>query len=199
MNTYEEDYLNELENNDVDYNQVQEIKYDPMSDGDIKYYYPDAKILTVNEISKYRTIDELLPNDIDYLIILYERSKGSGHWCLIIKDKKRNLLEYFDPYGYKYDTPLKWAGSGMRQVLNLKPYITNLLENSNYKIEYNGFDFQKKNDNRMSTCGRHCIFRLKTFLNHRITLKEYITLMEYLKKHSKMSYDEVVSDLISKI
>lgn len=199
MNRYERDYLNELINNDTYYDEVQEIKYDPMSDGDIKYYFPNAKIKTINELSKYNTIDELLPNDTDYIFILWERSQNLGHWCLIIKNKKNNSLEYFDPYGYYYTAPIYWVGSGMREKLNLKPYVKYLLENSNYNVEYNGFDFQNKNDNKMSTCGRHCCFRLMTFLNHGITLNEYITLMKNLKKKSNMNYDEIVSDLINKI
>jgi len=199
MNKYENKYYNELENNNVNYKQVQEIKYDPMSDGDIRYYYPNSKIMTINEISKYRTIDELLPNNIDYIFILWEASKNRGHWCLIIKDKQNNLIEYFDPYGYYYTAPIYWVGSGMREVLNLKPYVKNLLENSNYNIEWNGFDFQNKEDKKMSTCGRHCCFRLMTFLNHRITLNEYITLMKGLKKKTKLTFDEIVSDLINKV
>jgi hypothetical protein len=199
MNNYKEEYLDELENNDVDINEANEIKYDPMSDGDIRYYYPNAKIMTINEISKYKTIDDLLPNNIDYIFILWERSKNNGHWCLIIKDRKNNLLEYFDPYGYYYTAPIYWVGTGAREALNLKPYVKDLLENSNYKVEYNGFDFQSKKDNKMSTCGRHCCLRLKTFLEHNLTLYDYITLMKWLNKKTKMSYDQIVSDLINKI
>jgi hypothetical protein len=199
MNQYERQYLNELNNNDVDYNEVQKIKYDPMSDGDIRYYFPKSKILTVNEISKYNTIDELLPENIDHVFILWESSINRGHWCLIIKDKENNLIEYFDPYGYYYTAPIYWVGAGMREKLNLKPYVKDLLENSNYNIEYNGFNFQNKTDKKMSTCGRHCCFRLMTFLNHRMSLYQYITLMKWLKKNTKLTYDEIVSDLINKV
>lgn len=199
MNKYEKGYLNELVNNNVGDNEVQKIKYEPMSDADINYYFPKAKIMTVNEISKYSTIDELLPNDIDYVFVLWESSKNIGHWCLLIKDKQKNLIEYFDSYGYFYTAPIYWVGTGMREKLNLKPYIKDLLENSSYNIEYNGFNFQSKEDKKMSTCGRHCCLRLMTFLKHKMTLYDYITLMKWLKKKTKMTYDEIVSDLINKV
>ena len=196
MNKIENDYIRQLLNNNIDENEVDKIEVKPMTDADIKHYFPKSKILTNEEIGNYNSIDELLPNNTDWVFILYQQSPNYGHWCLLTK--KNNMLNYFDSYGGNIDDPLNWISKEKRNKLNEEPYLTELINNSNYDCEYNGVDFQSENS-KISTCGRHCCLRLKTLLNNDLDMDEYIDLMKGMKKRTKMTYDEIVSDLINKI
>lgn len=189
---------NELKNNDIDTTEeINKIKFKGMSDLDLKHYLSHIPIYTSNDISKYNDITQILPNHKDYIFILYESSPNYGHWCLLLRND--NIIEYFDPYGYKIDAPIYWIPKEERNNLNLKPYLTDLLNKSNFEIQYNGYDFQNRNNSKISTCGRHCMLRLLMFLKYNVNLNNYITIMKQLKKKTKLSYDDIVSDLINKI
>ena len=197
MNKIENSYINQLLNNGVDEQEVDKIQYKAMSDGDIKTYFPNSKILTNEEIGDYNSIDELMPNNPDWIFILYQQSPNYGHWCLLTK--KNNMLNYFDSYGGNIDDPLNWISKEKQEKLNEKPYLTELIKKSNYDCEYNGIDFQSEKNSKISTCGRHCCLRLKTLLNNDLDLDSHIDLMKGIKGKTKMTYDEIVSDLINKI
>lgn len=197
MNKIENSYINELLNNGIDEKEVDKIEYKPMSDSDIDYYFPESKILTNEEIGKFNTIDELLPNKTDWVFILYQQSPNYGHWCLLTK--KNNILNFFDSYGGDVDNPIKWISKSKQRELNEKPFLTNLINKSKYKYVYNGIDFQNNKNNKISTCGRHCCLRLKTLLYNNLDMDDYIDLMNGIKDKTKMTFDEIVSDLINKI
>ena len=67
------------------------LKYCSMDDTAIRHYLPKAKIVTYNELSKVKTIENLLPKHKSYFILLYPvSSTTSGHWvCMTRYDKKR--------------------------------------------------------------------------------------------------------------
>ena len=48
-----------------------DVIYQSMSDDDIRYYLPDAKILTYSELSNIKKIEDLLPRHKSYFILLY--------------------------------------------------------------------------------------------------------------------------------
>ena len=60
---------------------MNEVKYESMDDSDIRYYLgKDVPILKYNELSKYKTIEELLPKHKSFFILLYPvSSETSGH------------------------------------------------------------------------------------------------------------------------
>ena len=198
MNNIVGGYLKQIVSNEVNEENIDKILYESMGGDDIKYYFSKAKIMTIPELKKYKNIYELMPNKKDYCFLLYEHKKDYGHWVLIIRNN--NNLEYFDSYGGKIDGPINWITKEQQNKLDVKPYLTQLINNTpNLSTEYNGVDFQNKKNKDISTCGRHCCLRLKTFLNNDFDLDDYIDFMKEIKKKSKLSYDDIVSEIINKI
>ena len=58
----------------VDENKLDEIIEESLGDDDIRQYLPNATILKYSDLCKYNDIDEIIPNEKDYAIILYEDS-----------------------------------------------------------------------------------------------------------------------------
>ena len=184
-----------------------EIIASALGDDDIKKYLPDAKILKYSDLNKYNNIEELLPNNKSYVVILYENQKNKGHWvCLMrYKDKKRgDLIEFFDSLADdgKPDSQLKWVSSETNKLLGQgKPILTELLNKSDLPVIYNKFKFQsegnKKDGNLINTCGKHCVFRIVNLLNDNRNLEDYYKLMAKAQKQSKNTFDEIVAHLCS--
>jgi len=200
--TTEKTLLKNLIENDVSLKEAKKIQYEPMDDTDIRYYFPDARIVSYSELSNYKTIDDLLPKDLDYIFLLYEEKPNYGHWVLL--SKYNDTIEMFNSYGDDYiDEPLYWLPLSQRKMLGTgTPYLTNLLKNTNYNdygIIFNQYDFQDETDNKIATCGRWCSLRLKTILNKRMPLITFINMMKDIKKTTKLRYDIIVSDLINKV
>lgn len=194
-----EKYFNELNNNGITKKDTDIIKFDAMGDDDIKKYFPfgNSRIILVSDLSKYKTIEKLLPTDKSHIFLLYQNSPNMGHWVLL--SRYGNTIEYFDSYGGYIDHPYTWTDLKTRKMLGEGvPYLTILLKDTPYDVIWNGFDFQDKKNMKISTCGRHCVFRLKTILNNNLGLNDYIKMMKKLKIKSKLSYDEIVSDFINK-
>jgi hypothetical protein len=181
-----------------DKNKLKKIMSDPIDDSTIKEYLgTDTPVIAYDALSNYQTIDELLPNNKTYCVVLYLENSNSGHWVGLLR--YNNTFEYFDPYGNYIDEPLSWIGAGVRKELNVnKPYLTNLLKKTNLKIIWNKKDFQKENKT-IATCGRHCINRILTNKKADLNLKKYTQFMELLKKETNLNYDQLVSELIDKI
>lgn len=167
----------------------------PMSDSDIKKYFPNNKIYKYNELAQFNNIDQLLPKNKDGVFILYQDSPNSGHWCLVTK--YNDHIEMFDSYGQKnIDDELLWISKDERRKLKTnKPHLTRLLNNCPYKVIFNGFKYQQQ-DNDIMTCGRHCCMRLLALLKGGINLQDYHKGMNKLKNKSKMTFDEIVSNII---
>ena len=83
---------------------LKKIKAKPMSDSDIHYYYPKAKIIKYSELKKYNNIEDLLPTIPDFVFILYEDSPENGHWTTTTRTKEG--INYFDSFGKRVDNPL---------------------------------------------------------------------------------------------
>ena len=104
----------------------------PLGDDDIKKILgSDAKIIQYSELSKFNELSELLPNEKDYCILLYEHTHLIGHWVALLKYD--GGYEVFDSYGIPVDKELKWTDLKMRQLLNEAiPYLSNLLDKKIY-------------------------------------------------------------------
>ena len=61
----------------------EEVEAEPMGDDDIKHYFPGAKVIVYNDLSKYGDITELLPTDRDFCFMLIESSENRGHWVAL--------------------------------------------------------------------------------------------------------------------
>lgn len=177
----------------------------PLGDDDIKYYLPNANIIKYSDLKNYNNIEELLPNNKSYAVILFENEPNKGHWTCIsrYKDKKKgDLIEFFDSLADngEPDSQLKWNSKNTNKMLGqgnqlLKP----LLLKSDLPVIYNKFKFQsegnKKDGNSINTCGRHVVLRIKNLLDCNRNLEEYFNFLNTIKKDSKNTFDEIVSHL----
>jgi hypothetical protein len=175
--------------------ELDEIIEKPMNDSEIKHYLPNTPLITYPELGNYNSLEELLPENKSYVIILYQDSPNKGHWvCVLRYDDK---FEYFDSYGNKIDDPLNWVPLGIRKELDqMTPYLSNMLKGKKYV--WNNKKFQEENP-EVATCGRHCVFRILNNEENNLNLKEYIKVMEEIKKNTKLNYDEIVSEYVDLI
>ena len=175
---------------------VEELVDEPMGDDDIKTYLPNAKIILYNDLKKYNNIDEILPHKKSFAIILYLNSPRSGHWCSIMKPNDKQI-EFFDSYGKCVDHPLTWLTKEQNEKLGIHSnYLGDLLKKSGKEIIYNNMCFQGK-DSDISTCGRHCCFRIKCMRDKDMNIFQYQKMMKNVKNKMNMSFDELVSTMVN--
>jgi len=195
-------YLHTLEGSGINKGEAKQISKKPLTDLDIKKYLPDTPIMSHQDLKNYNSIDQLLPNQKDDIIIIYEAKPQFGHWVLlskyIDKDTHKPTIQYFDSYGNQVDEPLKWIDKKYENKIDDTPYLTKLLTNAQnkYDIIYNSKDFQVEKDN-IATCGRHCVLRALTILNDNQGLSDYIKMMNTLKQVTGFNYDDIVSAIIN--
>lgn len=159
---------------------IKELKKEPFSGKDIYDICENkTKVIIYSELYNYNNIDDIL-DPYDNVVILYEMKDGYGHWVCLIRHKKMNKIEFFDPYGLCIDDQLSYISKEYRKKSGQEfPILSLLLLNSPYKIVYNSKQLQKYS-NDVSSCGRHvCI---------RIILKD-IPLNEYSKLLRENKYD----------
>ena len=168
-----------------------------LSDEDIqKILGGDAKIIKYAELGELHDIDQLLPNEKDYCIILYEDRPNRGHWTALLK--YNGLYEHFDSYGVKPDSELKWIGAKRNRQLNQdEPYLTQLLKQEEEKYIYNNVGYQNK-DSRVNTCGSHVVHRLYRLKNDNMSLSDYYHFMKSLKDQTNTGYDVIVTEFVNK-
>ncbi len=176
-------------------NNLKEVKADAISDSLIRKYLPNCRILKYSQFKNFKSLDQILPNNKDYIIILYETSYNSGHWCCMTKFN--NCYQYFDSYGKYPSQPLEWNKPDLNKLLGQdKPYLNYLIDSSKLDTYYNDIDYQStKND--INTCGRHCIFFILCMLKKNFGLKQYNKFMKQLKNKSDENYDIIVSYMIN--
>ena len=168
----------------------------PLSHSDLKKILgDDLKIIVYSDLSKLSNLRELLPNERDCVVILYEEKELSGHWTCLTRDG--DLFTFFDSYGLKPDAELRWLSFEMRRRLNeLTPHLTKLLSNENYV--YNNTNFQQ-DDSKIETCGDHVCAFLYSFKNYNMDLEQYQEYMKYLKRLVKQPYDYIVAEFVAEI
>ena len=85
------------------------------------------QVIKYSELANIDDLDELLTNDLDYCIILYEDRPDKGHWTVL--PKYNGMYEHFDSYGNKPDKSLEWANVKMRRRLHqATPCLSHLLK-----------------------------------------------------------------------
>lgn len=144
-----------------------------------------CRIMKYQDLMFVNSIDEIL--DVDgSVIILYQKTSNSGHFCLLTKKYKENSLYFFDPYGYDLDEEVKLADFQVRNMNGVVPHLTHLIENSNYDLIVNKIQYQEFED-LVNTCGRHCVTRLNYI---HLSDEEYNT---FINKNSHYDADFWVS------
>jgi|GEM_PF-3237642 len=160
------------------------------------------KIIEYPQLANYRTINELLPNDLDYRIVLIESQPHSGHWTVLWKNRSdNNSIGWWDPYGGNWgkpDSELKTIPMKMREILGEShPLLINLLQTlePDQHFVYNKIKFQSEGD--VTTCGRwaciRCIYLLLGYTN-----SEFETKLKSLKRDSDKPFDIIAVDLTGK-
>lgn len=142
---------------------MEELVDKPLSNFDILEKVDNmAKIELYPNLHKYHDIDELL-GQYNACFILIQSEPNFGHWVLVHR-LPNGHVEFFNSYGGYPDNELKNISKKYRDESNQNyTYLSKLLYDCPYDIDYNEYCFQKKKKN-ISTCGRWCIMRY--FLNY---------------------------------
>jgi hypothetical protein len=171
--------LKELKQEEA-YNKMKTKLATMISDKDYNTYFTDAsqKLLKYSQLENINDINELLPEEKDYRIILTENKQNSGHWCAITRIN--DVYTWFDSYGEKPDGELKYISAIMNKVLGQdKKHLSRILKTIREpnQIFYNETKYQKLKDG-INTCGRWCIcFLLLHHIGYDLEeFKEFITL-----------------------
>ena len=181
------------------------IEQKPLSDADLRTILGDnLKIIKYSELESVDSLEELLPNSKDYLIMLYETEEDSGHWAAMLRYTDVNnydRIEFFDPYGYRPDSELNWISKRMREKLGQDvPYLTRLIKKANDNAQYpkvlhSPYHFEKEHK-KINTCGHHSAHRIYRLRHNNMTLTDYYSYMEEARRTLKLTYDEVASEFV---
>jgi hypothetical protein len=121
-------------------------------------------IIKYSTLDTYKSVEDLLPADGDFKIILIEDKYNSGHWVAIFRRGK--TIEYFNSYGAKWDTDWKFINRMVRLILdqntNEMTRLMDKAEKDGWKVIWNKRKFQKMGNN-IQTCGRWVSMRIETF------------------------------------
>lgn len=173
-----------------------------LSDGDLRAYLGDdvdSHIIKYAELANYNTIEDLLPNDRSYKIILVETEVNRGHWISIMRYKDRygvDTIEFFNSYGNKPTSELNFVKKCMAFVLGQhENLLRTLLDRTDKRVIYNKKKFQKYSP-KINTCGRHVVSRIVAMKKLMMDLEEYISYIEKAKEFYDADADIVVSIFI---
>jgi len=128
---------------------INRLERKPISDFDILRTI-DTRVVRYSRLKNFRKLDDIFVNG-SFVILIENKTSKVGHWVCVVKRGigSKTVISYFDSYGRKPDPQLYLQGG--------RPYLTHLLLESGYPIEYNSHDYQSRG---MATCGRHCIVRV---------------------------------------
>lgn len=155
------------------------------------YRFLDGKtnILTYEDLYKYykrgaSLLDLMKDNS---LIIMYNTSDRSGHWCCVTYHPDLGRISFFDPYGHYKEKNLGYAMSDKQfkfidNKVNAKyhqkePILTKMMMDTGLDYEFNDMKMQKESE-KIGTCGYHCAMRI---IGRHMPLDEYQQFMKALK------------------
>ncbi len=133
-----------------------------LSGQDIKNFFGGkVKILLFSEIAKYDNLDDLL-NPFGRVVILFERSKGRGHWVGLFRSSKemykgKPRVFFFDSYGMKPESELKYSEGKNVYLKQRRNTLLRLFKGQG--VKYNDVQLQKWKP-KVNTCGRWVCCRL---------------------------------------
>lgn len=142
-------------------------------------------------VEKCQTLDDAL-GPLGCLVLLYVTHDNYGHWCCVFKIND-NTVEFFDSYGRIVDDMIGKINKAIENQNHERlPYLSKLMKESRYNLEYNDYKLQKK-DSNVTTCGRHVICRL---ICRDMNIDEYVDKMF---KNRKNDPDYIVTYLTKPI
>ena len=173
------------------------IKYF-MTNHDLFKLFPNCKIVKFADLSTYKSIYDLLPNNLDFVFMLTETEPDHGHWQLILRDNEQ--FEFFDSYGDPPSTILNFIPKYMMKLLgnDYNEDIGHILKSiqKGDKLTINKYPFQSELNN-VNTCGRWVALRVALLLQKNMTNKDFIKYIKQIKSNNKkLSNDEIIVALI---
>ena len=125
------------------------------------------------------------------VVILYPvQSRLSGHYVALMYYPEDNLISYFDPYGYSIMKAISLSHILHEYDKRMRDYLPELLNNFRLgggRVLVNDREFQKRSDEDLATCGKHCTARI-LFRN----IKSHDSYFNFLK-YKSLTKDEIVS------
>jgi hypothetical protein len=146
-------------------------------------------VIAYSKLRGFESIDELLPTDKSFKILLLEESRNRGHFtCLYRQD---DLICYMNSYGDKPDRDLNCIPRMIRRMLGEdRAEIQRLCEGKT--IWYNE---KKLQGDKTQTCGRWCVAFIECLkMGH--TPDQFLELIvAHKKKTDYKTFDEVVCSI----
>jgi arsenate reductase-like glutaredoxin family protein len=158
-----------------------------------------TKIIKYSELGKYYndTVEELLPHDKDYRIILIEQNYNSGHWVCIMRYGK--TIEWFDSYGIKPPNELNFISTIKNKMLGQsKRTLTDLLGDAHsrgWEVVYNKKKLQKLKAG-INTCGRWVLLRITMMKDMMFNLPDFLEFVEKNFEGGSLTKDEMVANWV---
>jgi hypothetical protein len=183
---------------------VEERLSQPLSNTDLERHtgITQDQIVKYSELADYNKIEDLLPTDNSFKIILIEDRFNAGHWVCVLryKNKGKSTIEYFNSYGAKWDTDWKFINKMMRIILgqntNEMTRLMNQAEKDGFEVVWNRKKFQKLGSN-IQTCGRHCVMRIEALKMGYDSIDDYEKLIKKFKTETGGNADYVVAKYIA--
>jgi len=167
-----------------------------LSDSDIRSVLGDfTKIIKYADFDHYTSLNELLPQNNDFVVILIESEKNSGHWTCI--SRRDNVFTLFDSYGCKLSQELDFVSRSMNYLLGqTKAELENLIKNTadDCEVVYNKERLQSQ-DSNVASCGRWCCAYLSMF-KMGYDLEEFLKFINKRCDDTGLPPDIVVTKLI---
>lgn len=165
---------------------------DPLSTNTIiDVFGGKVKIVTSDELYKFKTLDELLkPYNKVVILYIWQSAPLPKYGHFVALSKRGNIIDYFDPFGKKIDSVNKQLPNKYRSENHLDyNYLTKLLYDSSYQVEYNEKPIQ---DEKSSVCGRYSIVKLAL---SDLPMTEFQKLFQKDTKYN----DDLIIDLTKEI
>ena len=167
--------------------------------GDVLGQHFKDDIILYSILDNYNSIEELLPRNKSFKILLIRDSEYSGHYVTIMRYKK--TIEFYDSYGTYPSKQLDYTKRVNQGLGQSKDELLDLLKDAQqkgYNVVYNKTAFQQYSTNieTIATCGRHVLFRIIMLLKYNYDLNKFVNFFMRLKRRYKMSFDELVSLII---
>ena len=167
-----------------------------LSDSDLRSILGgDLRIIKYADLDNFKSLNELLPENNSYVVILIESEHNSGHWVTI--SFRDNVFTILDSYGCDIRDELNFISRSMNYILgNTKKEMTDLIKNTSdcCEVIYNKERLQSKNSG-IATCGRWCSAYISYF-KMGYDLEEFLNFIYKRCEESGLPPDVVVTKLI---
>ena len=167
-----------------------------LSDSDLNSVLgDDLRIIKYADLDNFKSLNELLPHNNSYLVILIESEHNSGHWCAL--SFRDNCYTMFDSYGCDLREELDFISRAKNFILgNTKKEMSDLIKNTSdcCEIIFNKERLQSKNSG-VARCGRWVACYLSMFkLGY--NLEEFLEFIYKKCEETGLPPDIIICQLI---